>query len=160
MNLAGVRSAERVEDLVFVVLGACSLGVFLVWTEHDGGYAPEQWLPATLVVLALLGTSSISAVARQRLRIARIPIALLSAYSVFSYVTIAWAGVRGDALDGANRTALYAVTFALFVALADRRLQMVIPPVWATGVVVIALVHFFRAASADGPRGYFIEGRL
>ena len=37
-----------------------------------------------------------------------------AAYAAWSYLSIAWAEQKADAWDGANRTALYAVVFALF----------------------------------------------
>lgn len=152
--------AARTAEAVFALLGFAAVGLFVVWVDNDGGYQPEQWLPGMLLVTALLATASASAEARARMRRAWLPISLLGLYACFSYVTIAWAGAPGDALDGANRTALYAVVFALFVGLAHSALRLVLPVVWAGAVTVDALVHFLHAAAAPGPRGFFILGRL
>jgi hypothetical protein len=153
-------SAARSAEVVFALLGFAAVGVFVVWVDNDGGYQPEQWLPGMLLVTALLATASASAEARARMRRAWLPISLLGLYACFSYVTTAWAGAPGDALDGANRTALYAVVFALFVGLARDALRLVLPVVWAGAVILDALVHFLHAAAAPGPRGFFILGRL
>lgn len=157
---AGRWAAVSRAEAVLGLLGLAAVGVFLVWAEHDGGYAPEQWLPGTLLLTALLATASMSADARARMRRAWLPITLLGLYACFSYLSISWAGSRGDAVDGANRTALYAVVFALFVALAKGAARLVLPVVWAGGVVCDGLVHLLRAAAAPGPRGFFILGRL
>lgn len=150
----------RLADALLGLLGLVAVGIFVVWVDNDGGYRPEQWLPGTLLMMTLLATASMSAEARAQMRRARLPIALLAGYACFSYGSIAWAGSRGDALDGANRTALYAVVFALFAGLAHGVARLVLPVVWAAAVICDGLVHLLRAASAPGPRGFFILGRL
>jgi hypothetical protein len=153
-------SRTRTAGLVFFFLGLVAVGTFVVWMDNDGGYQPQQWLPGTLLSLALLATASVSRDARDRIRGAWLPTSLLGAYACFSYLTITWAGARGDAFDGANRTALYAVLFALFAALGRGGLRLALPVAWAAAVVTDALVHFLHAAAAPGPRGFFILGRL
>ena len=102
-----------------------------------------------------------SSAARRRLRAARLPVALLVAYTGFSYLSIAWAQARGDAVDGANRTAVYAAVFALFVALPLRApARLLLLASWAAGVICESLVRFLHASAADGPRGFFILGRF
>ena len=44
-------------------------------------------------------------------------LAALAAFTVWSFLSITWADARGDAWDGANRTLLYLLVFALFAAL-------------------------------------------
>ena len=43
----------------------------------------------------------------------------LAAYTALSFLSILWAGVPGDAWEGANRTLLYLLVFALFACWAQ-----------------------------------------
>ena len=44
----------------------------------------------------------------------RVAVGCLAAYTALSFLSILWAGVPGDAWEGANRTLLYLLVFALF----------------------------------------------
>jgi tetratricopeptide (TPR) repeat protein len=93
-----------------------AMALFLVWATDQAGYPLTHWAPGGLIVLALLGI----ALAFVRLRPGEVPtsvkIALgcLAAYTALSFLSILWAGVPGDAWEGANRTLLYLLVFALF----------------------------------------------
>ena len=158
--LVAFVSSRPAAVAIFLALGLTVAGTFLVWTNHDGGFASEQWLPGGLLLIAVLAALSAAGDARARLRAAWLPGTLLAAYAVFSYLSIAWAESPGDAVDGANRTALYAIVFAAGASLSISPVRQMLPPVWAAGVVLLALTHFFQAANAPGPRGFFIVGRF
>ena len=55
--------------------------------------------------------------ARPPLAAGVLALAALAAFTVWSFLSITWADARGDAWDGANRTLLYLLVFALFAAL-------------------------------------------
>ncbi|HEX3452407.1 MAG TPA: O-antigen ligase family protein, partial [Solirubrobacteraceae bacterium] len=92
------------------------LALFVVWASSQAGYPLTHWAPGTLVVLAALAI----ALAFVRVRVSEVPgpvrvaLAALAAYTAFSYLSILWAAVPGDAWEGANRTLLYLAVFALF----------------------------------------------
>ena len=44
----------------------------------------------------------------------KVALAALAAYTALSFLSILWADVPGDAWEGANRTLLYLLVFALF----------------------------------------------
>jgi hypothetical protein len=157
---AALASSRPVAGATFLLLGLMVVGTFLLWTDHDGGFAPEQWLPGGLLLVAVLAALCAAADARARLRAAWVPATLLAAYAAFSYLSIAWAESPGDAVDGANRTAVYAIVFAVATSLSTRATRGILPAAWAAGVVLVALGHFLQAANATGPRGFFIVGRF
>lgn len=141
-------------------LAAVAVVVFLLWAQRDGGFAPEEWLPGGLLLLALMVVSLASADVRARLWRCRYPLALFGLYAGWSYASIAWAQVPGDALDGANRTLVYWLVFALFAGLALDRWGVALVVGWCGGVAVLGVVALADAASAPTPAGHFVLGRL
>src|ERR1700685_890756 len=93
-----------------------AIALFVVWATSQAGYPVTHWAPGGLLVLALLGI----ALGVVRLRLAEVPLpvkvalACLAGYTAFSFASILWAGVPGEAWEGANRTLLYLLVFALF----------------------------------------------
>jgi len=93
-----------------------AVALFVVWATDEAGYPVTHWAPGGLIVLALLAI----ALAAARPRWAGIPapvrVALLclAAYTAFSFLSILWAQVPGEAWEGADRTLLYLLVFALF----------------------------------------------
>jgi hypothetical protein len=143
-----------------LALALAAVGAFVVWAAHDGGYAPEQWLPGGLLSLGLLCASLTSPEVRLRLWERRAPLLLFGLYVVWSFASIAWAQARGDALDGANRTLVYWLVFALFSGLALGRLGAAVVLSWGAGVAVAGIVALAEAATATRPAGHFVLGRL
>jgi hypothetical protein len=142
-----------------LALGA--IAVFEVWAVHDGGFAPRQWLPGGLVILALVAVALLSEGVRARLRESPAAPLLLGLYTAWSYFSILWAQVRGDALDGANRTLLYLLVYLLFAALPlGERMRLAVVGVWAAAIAITGIVALGQAASAAGPTGHFVLGRL
>ena len=129
---------------------------------QNGGYFTTDWYPAALVLLGLLVVSAVALPGSRRPSGPVLAaVALLTAYALWSFLSIAWSAQPGFAWDGANRTLLYAITFAL---LAWRPLP---EGYTAVGVVLLGLAvavigafevgHLLAAAE---PRGHFIAGRL
>jgi hypothetical protein len=99
-----------------------AMALFLVWATNQAGYPLTHWAPGGLIVLALL----MIALVFVRLPLAEIPtpvkvaLGCLAAYTALSFCSILWAGVPGDAWEGANRTLLYLLVFALFALWPQR----------------------------------------
>jgi O-antigen ligase/polysaccharide polymerase Wzy-like membrane protein len=96
--------------------------LFGVWATSQAGYPLTHWAPGALIVLVLLAIAVLAA----PLRFAAIPVAVklalacLGAYTALSFLSILWAAAPAEAWEGANRTLLYLLVFALF-ALWPRR---------------------------------------
>jgi O-Antigen ligase len=141
------------------VLLACGI----VLGPFDGGYARTVWSPIALFLLALLLLVLLVAPPARADRSRLIDIALLAlgAFTLWSYASILWADVPGDAWEGANRTAVYLLGFAIValrpwpVAAARWALMLV-----AWGLAVVAGGVVISTATAGDVPGLFIEGRL
>ncbi|HEU4449426.1 MAG TPA: O-antigen ligase family protein [Gaiellaceae bacterium] len=145
-----------------VALGALPLGVFLVWAALDGGYRPTAWGPGALGLVGLLVV--LLATAPQLLatlpRAGLAALALLGGFTLWTFLSLAWAGDEGEAWDAANRTLLYAAVYGVFLLWPWRARQAaVLLGAYALGVAGIAAATFVRAARADDPYAFFIGGR-
>jgi tetratricopeptide (TPR) repeat protein len=145
-----------------VLLAGLGLATILAITPADGGYRPGSLYTAALFVLGLAVVGALALPrARRAVRPVRIACAGLAAYAAWSYLSIAWADQKGDAWDGANRTALYALIFALFALWPLRgRVAAVLVGGYALVVTLIGLVTLIGVMSVADPSGYFIDGRF
>ena len=152
------RAPATVSALAAVVL-------FLVWATSQAGYPVTHWAPGGLVVLALLGlTLAIVGLRAREIPLAvRVALASLAAYAALSFLSILWAGVPADAWEGANRTLLYLMVFALFACWRQRGASAALLLVaWSLAMIVLAgftALHL-DAASAAGLRSMLPGGRL
>jgi O-antigen ligase len=143
------------------VLAGTGLGVCVVWAWHDGGFAAEEWLPGGLLLLALLCTASASAEVRTRLSTRPLPLVLFGLYVAWSYLSILWAQVPADALDGANRTLVYWLMFALFTGLGlSERLGSAVVLAWGAGLAALGVVALLQTATSATGAVHFDQGRL
>jgi hypothetical protein len=141
---------------------ALALAVFLFWAAKDGGYAETRWLPGALFVLGLAVAVACGHERpfRGRPELA-LAVGLLSAFTAWTFATIAWADVKGVAWDGANRTLLYLCTFALFAwRPVPARVAALLLGGFALATAAIGGVDFLRVVGAQHPSAFFIEGRL
>src|SRR3954447_13646861 len=145
--------------LLFAGIG---LATILAVTPRDGGYRPGSFYAAALFELGLL-VVALLALPRARRAVPPVRIACggLAAYAAWSYISIAWADQKGDAWDGANRTALYAVIFALFALWPLRgRVAAAVIGAYALVVAVVGFVTLIGVMSVGDPSGHFIDGRF
>jgi hypothetical protein len=152
--------AVRASPIVAIV--ALALGALVVMAASGGGYFPGDWYPAAIytLVLAAMACAWVPA-GRRAARPVAIACAALAAYAAWSYLTIAWAEQKGDAWDGANRAALYAVVFALCALWPLRgRAALILVAGLALAIGGLAIVELVRVAWAAKPIGFFIDGRL
>jgi O-Antigen ligase len=149
-------SAAAVET-VFAFIG---LGTCVVWAWRDGGFAPEEWLPGGLLLLALVCTAAASVDFRRRLFAFRLPLVLFGLYVAWSYLSILWAQVPADAVDGANRTLVYLLIFGLFAGLGvTERVGAVLVLAWGSALAALGVIGLIRAGSA-ATAAHFVQGRL
>ena len=108
--LATLRQAPTTLPALVAVAG------MVLWATDQAGYPLTHWAPGGLVALALLGIAA----AAKPLRWGEVPVAVrvaalcLAGYVALSFCSILWAGVPGDAWEGADRSLLYLLVFMLF----------------------------------------------
>jgi tetratricopeptide (TPR) repeat protein len=168
MIIVGAMTAKLTASLrasPATVPALAALALFITWATSQAGYPVTHWAPGALVVLALLGI----AVGVVRLRVEEVPrsvlIALgaLAAYTVLSYLSILWASSSGDAWEGANRTLLYLLVFALFALWRQQGLSAALAlSAWTFALVVLAAITALHvnAASGAGLESMLPGGRL
>jgi O-antigen ligase len=130
------------------------LALTVAWATDQAGYPQTHWAPGGLVVGVLLAIAVVAVPPRWAgiPSPVRLAVACLAAYTVLSFLSILWAGVPGDAWEGADRTLLYLEVFAL---LACWRQTGASATVWVcawalalSGVAVYTLLHVSAAAGS------------
>ena len=162
---ARLTAALRESPATLPALAAVAL--FVVWGTSQAGYPLTHWAPGGLIVLVLLAI----AVAFVGVPLARMPtpvkvaLGCLAAYTALSFLSILWAQVPGAAWEGADRTLLYLLVFALFACWPQRGpTAALLLGVWTLAMVVLAgyvLLHVDAAAhSAVRLQALLPGGRL
>lgn len=160
----GVPSSwARGRSLLLALPLLLALVVFTVWTASEGGYPASVWYPGAVFLLGLL----VVTIAALPLRFAELPrstrtaIVAFAAFTTWSYLSITWADDPGEAWNGANRTLLYAVVFALF-ALWPRRsgTAAAVLGAWTLAVMAVGFVTLAGLARSATPLDLFVDGRL
>ncbi len=133
-------------------LGA--LALLIAWAANQAGFPQTHWAPGGLILLALLAI----AVGATGLRVPSIPtpvriaILALAAYTAFSFLSILWANVPGDAWEGADRTLVYLIVFALFASFRrPASSAALLLGLWAlamSGLAVYTVLHVNAAAGS------------
>jgi hypothetical protein len=144
-----------------LVVGLTTVALFTLWAGTDGGYAEVVWYPGGLLLLILAGMAAWATPTRPLGGRSAVAVGFLAAYTCWSYLSIVWAGDRGLALIGANRTLTYLLV--LLVVIGRRwswEQATAYIWVWAGGVVVVGAVMFARVAYAAHPAASFTGGRL
>ncbi len=142
-----------------------AIALCVVWATDQAGYPLTHWAPGGIALLALLVIAVIAV--RRPLAGAsgavRLSLAMLAAYTAFSYLTILWAGAPGEALEGSDRTLLYLIVFALFVSWRQRGASAaLVLGAWTlslAGLGLFVILHLLAAGSGALP-GLLPEGRL
>jgi O-antigen ligase/polysaccharide polymerase Wzy-like membrane protein len=155
--LSRLRAAPITAPTILAVV------VFLAWVPLDGGQAVTRWSPGAIALIGLLGLAAFALPFSWRTQPAavRVAVALLAAFTAWSYLSIAWADDGGVALEGANRTLLYLVAFALFALWPQRPATAAwVLGLWTFGVGIIALVTLIRIGVVDDLGVVFDGDRL
>jgi tetratricopeptide (TPR) repeat protein len=146
--LAALREAPA------TVPALAALALMFVWATSDAGYPLTHWAPGGLIMLALLAIVLLAV----RPHVAEIPLPVriallcLAAYTALSFLSILWAAVPGDAWEGANRTLLYLLVFALFACWPQRgATAALLLCAWTLaliGLAVFTVLHIDAAAAS------------
>src|SRR5436190_1669317 len=116
------RLSTSLRQAPATVTALAALAIFVAWATDQGGYPLTHWAPGGLVIAGLLALSlAVVGVRARELPVAvQIAVACLGAYTALSFLSILWADAPGDAWEGANRTLLYLLVFALFALWRQR----------------------------------------
>jgi tetratricopeptide (TPR) repeat protein len=147
------RAIESLRRAPATPAALVAIALFVVWATSQAGYPLTHWAPGGLVVLALLALTALAL----RVRVAALPLAVklalacLAAYTALSYLSILWAGVPGDAWEGANRTLLYLLVFALFATWRQHGTSAaLLLCVWTLSLIGLAAYVLLHVESASG----------
>ena len=113
----------RINDFEPALIPATlALVILALLGVEDAGFSAVWWYPAALFLLVLL---ALCVWARRGLLGSRngaalVSIGTLALLAVWTFASLAWSEVKGDAWDGANRALMYVIVYALFAALSLR----------------------------------------
>jgi hypothetical protein len=144
-----------------LVVAFTTLGAFALLSATDGGYAEVVWYPVGVLLLILGVVVSWAAPPRRLGKRTGLASAFFAAYTAWAYLSIIWAGDRGLALTGANRTLVYLIVF--LVVLSRRwggRDAMWYAAAWAFSTAAIGLVSLAWDVYSAHPEDGFADGRL
>src|SRR4051794_31883322 len=145
-------------SLPILVLG---IGVFIWFAGDEGGFNPTTFLLGGLAFLGLVAVGIGALSPPHPPRSIVIAVGLLAGFAAWSYLSISWAGDKGTAWDGANRTVLYALVFALFAFWPLRGGgAAVLLGAYGLGVAGVGLVELLRANDASQGIQFLYVGRL
>jgi hypothetical protein len=143
------------------LVAAVTLVVLGLWGALDGGYAEVDWYPPAILLLILLLVLGWAARPAPLGRRALVVVGAFGAFTVWSFLSILWAGDHGVALTGANRTLAY---FLVLLVAAGRRWRgaeaAALVAVWAFVIVGIGVLELVIAAYGHDPTSAFTYGRL
>ena len=127
----------------------------LVWTAgQQAGFAVTAWTPPALIVAVVLAMRLVVAPPAWRSvpRPTLVAVAALAGYTAWSGLSILWAQDAGIAWEGANRTLLYLLVFALLALwpLSPRQAGGV-AAAWSLAIVVFAAVTLLDLSASDSP---------
>jgi hypothetical protein len=143
--------------LTALSVGLVAVVVFLVWAGLEGGYAPTVWYPGAflfLVLAALVSGTRRGTVPQPLLR----AVTLFGGFTAWSFLSIAWAGAKGDAWDGANRTLLLFAVYTVFALLPWRpRGAALLLGALATGTAAVGAWVFLAEPESGISEGRFTD---
>jgi tetratricopeptide (TPR) repeat protein len=164
------RLTTSLRDAPATLPALAALVLFAVWAGNQAGYPLTHWAPGALIVLALLALALAATAGSpaHRLRLRAIPapvrIALLclAAYTALSFLSILWAAVPGDAWEGADRTLLYLLVFALFACWPQRgataALLLCLWTLVLIGLAAFTALHVNAAAASTARLAALLPG--
>jgi tetratricopeptide (TPR) repeat protein len=154
---------ESLREAPATVPALPALALFVIWAGSQAGYPLTHWAPGGLIVLALLAI----ALSIVRLHLADVPapvrvaLGCLAAYTALSFLSILWAAVPGDAWEGANRTLLYLLVFALFALWPQRGSSAaLLLGAWTLAMIALAGYVVLHVDAQVHLARFFNEGRL
>jgi hypothetical protein len=155
------RAATILEDSPGLVPCGIACAALLWLAGDEGGFRGTTWMPALLLLTAVLFVCLVALPRPRPSRAALVALLLLTAYGAWSLLSVLWAGQEELAWDAGNRTLLYAVILALCALWPLRGdAAAFVLGAYGLGVAAIALVELLKVPGADQAVQYFYEARL
>lgn len=161
-TLARTKAADTLAANPALIPALLAMGALLTLGGTEAGFHARHWYAAALFLLGLLAMTVVAiGPPRGVPRPVLIALALLASYALWSYLSISWASQPGPAWDGANRTAMYVLAFALFALWPfDSRGVTLLIGLAGLSIAGIGLVELLGANAAEHPGDYFIDVRF
>src|SRR5687768_3513816 len=103
----GNGTQMRSRELTFDWIAPATLSLLLLLaTWYQGAFALRHWAPVALLALVILAAAAASGALWVPERAARIALAGLWAFAVWSLLSAVWADSPGRAIEGGGRTVL------------------------------------------------------
>jgi len=149
-------------DLAIAIPLAAMLILLVFWAGDHGGFSATVWYPGALITLWLLVICVFDSRYSLRLREWRTAaLALFALFTLWSFLSIVWAAVQGDAWDGANQTLFYFTVYALFSRWrVNARIAALFVSLYAVAVASIGLIAIERAVHGGHPASILFDSRL
>lgn len=149
-------------DLARVLPLPIILTLLLYWAADEGGFRPVLWYPGALIAVWLLVICSGNEMFSLKWREWRTgALVFFALFTVWSFLSITWATVKGDAWDGANQTLLYFAVYVFFSRWATNvRIAGLFASLYAIGVALIGFVIIERALQGGNPTSILMAWRL
>src|SRR3954471_10659966 len=155
------RIASIVEQSPGAVPAAIAVASLLWCAGDEGGFRSTTWMPIHLLLLAVLFVCLLALPRPTPSRPALIGVLLLTAYGLWSLLSIAWAAQEELAWDAGNRTLMYAIVLALCTLWPVRGSAIAwLLGALGLGIAAIALVEMVKAGGSSQGVQYFNEARL
>jgi hypothetical protein len=155
--------ANVLRDAPATIPALGALALFVSWAGDQAGYPMTHWAPGGLIVLALLvlALALVPLSPRAIPMPVKIAVGCLALYTLLSFLSILWAAVPGDAWEGANRTLLYLLVFALFALWPQRGASAaLLVGGWTLAMIGLAVFVVLHLDTRAGLAGFSSEGRL
>jgi hypothetical protein len=155
------RAAGAVERSPGLVPSLVAVSAVLWFVAEKGGFRATTWMPATLLLAAVLAVCLAVLPQPRPARPALAAILLFAAYGMFCLLSMLWADQPELAWDAGNRTLLYALILALCALWPlGGRTAAVVLGAFGFGVVAIAHIELLKTSGADHVGQLFDEGRF
>ncbi|MEJ7826130.1 MAG: O-antigen ligase family protein [Solirubrobacteraceae bacterium] len=148
-----VRSSWR-PNVVAALPALVVVAVALVWSWSYGGFQVTKWYPGAIGLVLVLGAlvAGLRPSLRELPRYVQVALAALALFTAWSFASILWADAQGVAWEGANRTLLYLVMFAIPVlSRLDGTRALLVVGAWTLGILVLAVWVLVKLPDAVGP---------
>jgi tetratricopeptide (TPR) repeat protein len=156
------REPPSYRRLALLLPGALALVAGITIAPFDGGFRETTWYPVALFLAAL--TALVLVVAppprSARSRTFELAMAAYALFTLWTFASIFWADVPGNAWDAGNRALLYGLVVAL-VGLRPWPPGPARAALWlVSGGITALAVGLLVVSAGDNPGDLFVVGRL